>query len=536
MKPERILFFSQNGVSCRWRSALSAAIMLFVCAVLPFLFSSCFEKIQQGLAPASTEETKEFKFSAEEASPPIITSPDPLNPNLFIDGESANLDIRGTSEPGVRLKLYSGNVEVATTTSSSSGEFVFKDVPFVLGENRFRLVTISPSGLESRPTEIAYGVSAPPAPTIEFPSDGEEIRTGADTKVVFVRGRATIGINVEVMVNGEVAGVATADTSGFYEVADVELPLGDVEITVRTISLVENVRYYSAVARAVVKVLKDTVPPKAVNLTGTSNGSNNRLTWTRSPESDFLAYKILRTDPFSNPDISTDDVLATITDVNTTVFEDGPPVPGRAYYYTVWVMDEAENCISSNVLDLPKIVFGLQLIPLSEYKDYREVSRNHYWYSEYELRNTGNVEETVQFDYSIKTYPSGDPNPDSWFVKLWQVGGVYLFESSGIGETAEPTTETTSVTTTTIAGTTTTTMATEKTVEWPYELVEGESTTITLGSGESVPIAVKVFNNNADPGDILTVKFDGYCLLPMAEEQNTIIPEVTTGKIWIVAK
>lgn len=516
---------------------LSAAVVLFICAVLPLIFSSCFEKPQQGLTPASKEEAKEFKFSAEEASPPIITLPDPLDPNFFINGESANLDIRGTSEPGVRLKLYTGNVEVATTTSSSSGEFVFKDVLFVLGENHFKLVTISSSGHESRSTEIAYRVSAPPVPTIEFPSDGEELRTSTDTKVVFVRGRANAGINIEVIVNGEVAGVAEADNSGFYEVADVELPLGDIEITARTILLIENVRYYSPVARTIVKVSKDTIPPKAVNLTGTSNGSKNRLAWTRAPESDFLAYKILRTDPFSNPDISTDDVLMTITDVNMTVFEDEPPVPGRAYYYTVWVMDEAENFISSNVLDLPKIVFGLQLIPLSEYKDFKEVSRNHYWYSEYELKNTGNVEETIRFDYFIKTYPSGNPNPDSWFIKLWRVGGEYLFESRGMGETAEPTAETTSTTvTTTTEATTTTTTTTEETVQWPYDLDEGESSTITLGPGESVPISVKVFNNNADPGDILTVKFDGYCLLPMVEGQNTIIPEVTTGKIWIVAK
>ena len=482
----------------------------------------------------STEEAKEFKFSAEGASPPIITSPDPINPYFFINGESEYIDIRGNAEPGDRLKLYSGDMEIATTTSSSKGEFVFKDVLFMLGKNSFTLVAVSSQGYESRPTEINYMVSAPTAPTIEFPSDGDKIYTSDDVKIVFVRGKATTGINVEVMVNGKVAGIVEVDTTGFYEVADVELPLGDVEITARTVSRVENVRYYSAAAKAIVKVSKDTVPPKAVNLSGTSNGTINRLTWTRSPESDFLAYKILRTDPFSNPDISTDDVLATITDVNTTVFTDEPPVPDRAYYYTIWVLDEAENFISSNVLDLPKIIIGLELNPLSEYKDYKELSRNRYWYSEYELKNTSNVEVTVRFDYFIKAYPSGNPNPDSWFVKLWQVGGSYLYESGGIGEETESSAETISETTTTVTGVTTTTV--EEAAESDEMEEEGETTTITLEPGESVPIAVKIFNNNADPKDILTVKFDGYCLLPMEDEQNTIIPEVTTGKIWVVAK
>lgn len=116
--------------------------------------------------------------------------------------------------------------------------------------------------------------------------------------------------------------------------------------------------------------------PSAVTLNPvqhiSNNGSTNnvRLTWTKSAESDFAAYKIYRS---TSPVVTTSDTLVTTitsseggTDASgnyayginvnrADVSVPGSPDPGTTYYFRVFVFDSLNQVAGSNVEDYVSI-------------------------------------------------------------------------------------------------------------------------------------------------------------------------------------
>lgn len=88
--------------------------------------------------------------------------------------------------------------------------------------------------------------------------------------------------------------------------------------------------------------------PTPVTLGAVYNITNDSLSvsWTESPDDDFASYELYRSE---TPDVTTDDVLVSDTDLRTeTSAVDSPLVVYTEYFYRVWVTNDVGQSIASN--------------------------------------------------------------------------------------------------------------------------------------------------------------------------------------------
>lgn len=119
-------------------------------------------------------------------------------------------------------------------------------------------VEVAKTEVAKIPVVLGQAVSQPPAPpTLLTPDAGSMVKTKQPTFV----GSAEVGSTVELTIDGQLAGAATAGRDGGYSLATVT-PLGDGDHTVSVQALARNLRS-AATQPQLIKV--DTIPPSVVD-------------------------------------------------------------------------------------------------------------------------------------------------------------------------------------------------------------------------------------------------------------------------------
>ena len=195
----------------------------------------------------------------------------------------------GTARPGAAVDILIDGAPIGTTTANSGGDFTFTaGTPLAPGDYeasaRARL-----NGVFSGPSnvnDLTIDVTAPAAPTLNRPADGEV--TG-DTTPTFI-GRAEPGAEVEIFVDGTSIGTTTANGNGdFSFTPTAALAAGPHEAFVGATDAAGNDSPPSNTNGFVI----DTDDPDAPVITSPADGSSTtdptfRVTGTAEPGSQVI--------------------------------------------------------------------------------------------------------------------------------------------------------------------------------------------------------------------------------------------------------
>ena len=142
--------------------------------------------------------------------PPVLETP--------ADGSATNdttPTFTGLTFPGAQVDIFVDGNPIGTTTANSSGNFTFTPgSPLALGNHQAR-ANAQVNGETSALSDIndfAIDVTAPAAPTLNKPADGEVTNDRTPT----FTGRAEPGADVEVFVDGDSIGTTTANGNGDF--------------------------------------------------------------------------------------------------------------------------------------------------------------------------------------------------------------------------------------------------------------------------------------------------------------------------------
>ncbi|MHB1346267.1 MAG: hypothetical protein ACYCXK_02140 [Candidatus Humimicrobiaceae bacterium] len=494
-------------------------------------------------------------------NPPMITSHKPYQEFTSAYGKELVI-IRGKSDIDTSITLkVNGLTSDKKYAVDSNGDFEIKDgVEIVEGSNTVEIYAVRADGEKSEPTKLTFLLNT--KKDLDFSvyeniSNLIEISSQFYSREfkpqVYVRGIALPDVDVYLKVNDKILGQTIASDTGSFSFENVLLSHG-----VNTVSVwyVSGDGSPSAREDKVITVFKDAVSPNPSSLTGYVGSGGNHLGWAQSTDAGFIAYKIVRVeDPVKNPHYPDDNVIATITDKNNTSYTDTDIIPGKAYFYTLWTLDNAGNLISSNVLPLPAPKYMISMKKLPSLQD-NVLARREWYYEYFEITNTGNVPVNIQpILVWFLLEPDSDPamalNP-LWAAYIWDPDtGIYYYSNEDIKESqisdwiARGSTERSETVTYSSDGLTKTTTILEiykiaeetvgnrivsfdrTTTIIVEDLVSGTSTTTTaheiskgiakpeeIGSvieglqpGEKIKLAVKISNVAADNGDKIVVHF-----------------------------
>jgi hypothetical protein len=515
-----------------------------------------------GETSSSFDLTKELNSLKEKlVNPPVITSHNPYQ-ELTSNNDRELIIIKGKSGIGTSIVLKVNGISVDKKyIVDSSGDFEIDDgVEIVEGTNIVEIFAVNADGEKSEPTKLtfllniqknlAFNVYETPDNLVEI---SDQLYSKEYKPSVYIHGIALSVVDVYLKVNDKIiANVQSSDTGVFF-FENVQLSHGVNDISVWYVS---GDGQPGVQVSKEITVFKDTVSPDPSSLTGYIGSNGNHLGWAKSTDAGFTSYKIVRVeDPAKNPHYPQDNVIATIADRNVSSYTDTDIIPGKAYFYTLWTLDEAGNLTSSNVLPLPapKYTISMEKLPTLQGN---VLARREWYYEYFEITNTGNVPVYIQ---PILVWflldPASDPamalNP-LWAVHIWDPNtGTYYYSnediresqiSDWIGHGSTQRTETVSYSSDGLTKTTTTlevykiaeetvgmrVVTFDKTTTITVEdLVNGTSKTTTahevskgiaapekIGSligpiepGEKIKIAVKIANVAADNGDKIVVHF-----------------------------
>ena len=149
-----------------------------------------------------------------------------------------------TDDEGGHLRaVLAGAPKGGTLQLGEDGSFQYTPAPGFSGTDRFRY-RVTDGALESSEVEVALtvkaesGPGAPGSPRIERPAPGEVLHT----RTPVLEGSAEPGVDVEVVVNGTVLGLATADAKGRwrYEVTQEQaLPVGSHRVVAYAVGVTQ---------------------------------------------------------------------------------------------------------------------------------------------------------------------------------------------------------------------------------------------------------------------------------------------------------
>lgn len=91
--------------------------------------------------------------------------------------------------------------------------------------------------------------------------------------------------------------------------------------------------------------------PDSISLTGSANSSGNYLSWSKSNDTDFSFYKVLRSTSDSTPTYPANNYLY-IGSRDTTAYTDSGVTRGVTYYYRIAVVDKKGQVGYSNTVAL----------------------------------------------------------------------------------------------------------------------------------------------------------------------------------------
>ncbi len=507
--------------------------------------------------------TKELNILKEKlVNPPIITSNQPYQ-EFTSNNEKELVILRGKADSSSRIGVKVNGVSVNKKYDvDSDGNFEITDgVEIVEGSNTVEVYAVNSNGDKSEPTKLTFLLNVQKNldyKVYESIDNLVEVHDSYYSKnfepSVYINGTSLPSTDVYLKVNDKIIGQMLATQTGAFAFENVKLDNGENSISVWYVS---GDGQPSVVVSKDILVVKDVSSPDPSGLNGYVGSDGNHLSWTPNRDLEFVSYKIVRVDdPAKNPQYPTDKVIKTITDRNVSKFTDSNVISGKAYFYTLWILDKAGNLISSNILPLPAPKYTLMVNELLNLQG--DVLARREWYTQYyEITNTGNVPINIQpvLDFFILD-PQSDPemslNP-LWAVYIWDPNtGTYYYSNEDIRQThiadwinTWGTTDTSETVTYSIDGLTKTAttievhkVAEEKngkrivTVDTTTTIIvtnlsTGESTTTTthdvsksiaepekvgtpiagVQPGEKIKIAIKVTNVAADNGDKITVHF-----------------------------
>lgn len=123
------------------------------------------------------EKTATNITESAQLAPPVLNIP-------YEATNTAEIDVKGYSTPGSRVKLFVDDSEFETIDVSSDGDFTFRKVSLSLGTNNIYAVSIDEKDRESLPSKtfkIVYD-NEKPTLSVSEPEDGRNIQ-GGDRKV-----------------------------------------------------------------------------------------------------------------------------------------------------------------------------------------------------------------------------------------------------------------------------------------------------------------------------------------------------------------
>lgn len=125
---------------------------------------------------------------------------------------SAEIDLRGSSEAGATVYLTRNDNAVGNILVDDQGDFIFRNISLVEGQNVFAAVAFDVAGNQSQPSTLVdvFHSKTPPNLEISAPSD-ESVIKGKDPRVI-VSGKTNP--EVRVTVNGR---VFVVDASGLFD-------------------------------------------------------------------------------------------------------------------------------------------------------------------------------------------------------------------------------------------------------------------------------------------------------------------------------
>lgn len=163
-------------------------------------------------------------FTVDRSAPAVsIDSPD--------DGDLINdstPEISGAAEPNSTVEIFVDGQKVAEVTTDANGDWSYSSDELDDGEHTVEARSTDAAGNEGTSGTVTFTLdTTPPDLAVDSPTDGESV-TGATT----VSGTAEPGAVVEVFVDGEKVGEATADEDGGWSVDLGDLGEGEHTIDV----------------------------------------------------------------------------------------------------------------------------------------------------------------------------------------------------------------------------------------------------------------------------------------------------------------
>ncbi len=366
---------------------------------------------------------------------------------IFGSGDKEMIFIKGLADPESTIEVSVNSILVQDDiTVNAKGEFeTINGIEIIEGKNIVELIAVDGAGNKSNPTRFNLILSVPQKVEYALYDNSSELEeidsiyyTTDYEPMVYLRGTYIPGSKMYIQANDSIVGEPVVDSSGVFVLENIELRPGDNEIAVWAVT---GDGYTSSPYFTSIAVFTDMITPFPSNLTGYHNQDANYIEWGASIDDNFDSYKIVRVeDPCINPEFPVDDVIATISDQNSTSFIDNELEDGRSYYYTIWTLDKAGHAVSSNVLALPKPVYTVSISRVESFSDI-SVSRREWFYQYYEITNTGNVTLDLQpIMARIKLTPEPDEDMEItplWEVHLWDPDnpGVYYYSDEAVYST-----------------------------------------------------------------------------------------------------
>lgn len=375
-------------------------------------------------------------------NPPVITSHKPYQ-ELTSNNNKELVIIKGKSDIDTSIALkVNGILSDKKYLVDSSGDFEIKDgIEIVEGTNTVEIYAVNADSEKSEPTKLTFLLNIQKNLDFTVYENADnliEISSQFYSKefkpLVYVHGIALPAVDVYLKVNGKILGQTQSSDTGAFFFENVGLSHG---VNIISVWYVSGDGQPSVQIDREITVFKDVVSPNPSSLTGYVGNNGNHLGWAQSTDAGFISYKIVRVeDPAKNPHYPDDNVIATITDKNISSYTDTDIIPGKAYFYTLWTLDNAGNLISSNVLSLPAPKYTISMEKLPSMQD-NVIGRREWYYEYFEITNTGNVPLFIQ---PILVWLLLEPESELgmtlnplWEVDIWDPNnGNYYYENSDI--------------------------------------------------------------------------------------------------------
>ena len=155
--------------------------------------------------------------------------------------ETGVLALTGTGEPGSEAQVLVDGQVVSTTKISDDGAWSLDIILAEAGEHQLTVQTLDASGTvvaEAEPVTVALVApeAAPStvevqAPTFKLPTSPAELQAG----VISLTGTGEPGLEVQIVVDGQVAGITRAGDDGSWSLGFTLAEAGEHEMTVKTL-------------------------------------------------------------------------------------------------------------------------------------------------------------------------------------------------------------------------------------------------------------------------------------------------------------